>query len=190
MRRNNVDTDQIIPARFCCHPKRTGHGESLFGDWRQDPDFVLNDPRYSQASILVTGREFAVGSSREYAVWAIKNYGFSVVIAPSFGDIFYQNAIINDLLPLKTTEEAVECLWQSIKRSPAEPVEINLEADAIKVAGHLLPAIMEPYYKNKYISNLDDIARTLLHLEQIQAYEATRHPRLASTLSAGGRLWK
>jgi len=185
LRRNNIDTDQIIPARFCNHVKRTGHGGSLFGDWRQSSDFVLNDPRYRQATILVAAREFATGSSREYAVWAIKNYGFDVVIAQSFGDIFYKNAIINNLLPLKTTEEGIECLWSCIESDPSMPIAIELETNCITVGEYCLPAIMEPHYKKKYILNLDDIDETLQHIEQIQHYETTRYTRLATTLSIG-----
>lgn len=182
LRRNNIDTDQIIPARFCYHPERTGHGPSLFGDWRREPGFVLNDPRYAGARILVAGREFATGSSREYAVWAIKNFGFDVVIAQSFGDIFYKNAILNDLLPLKTSEEGVEWLWQEIESDPAAAIEIDLEGDSITVAGRRLPAIMAPHFKRKYIANLDDIAATLTQVDGIAAYEAARPAGLARTL--------
>jgi len=187
LRRNNIDTDQIIPARFCSHVKRTGHGASLFGDWRQDPDFVLNDPSYRQATILVAAREFATGSSREYAVWAIKNYGFDVVIAQSFGDIFYKNAIINDLLPLKTTQEGIEWLWHCIENDPSVSIDIELETNTITVGKRCLAAIMEPHYKKKYILNLDDIAQTMQHIDQIQRYEATRYARLTTTLPAGDR---
>ncbi len=185
MYRNDIDTDQIIPARFCYHVKRTGHGDSLFGDWRQDPQFVLNDPRYRRATILVAGREFATGSSREYAVWAVKDYGFNVVIAQSFGDIFYRNAIINDLLPLKTTADGIEALWRNIEHDPATLIDIDLNADTIIVAGHRHPSIMEAHYKNKYIQNLDDIAQTLQHIERIRDYETKRYTRLATTLNTG-----
>lgn len=185
LRRNNIDTDQIIPARFCCHVERTGHAGSLFGDWRQAPEFVLNDPRYRPATILVAGREFGTGSSREYAVWAIKNYGFDVVIAQSFGDIFYKNAIINDLLPLRTTAAGVERLWQLIERDPATSIAIDLAADTIAAAGHCLPLMMEPRYKNKYILNVDEIAQTLQNIERIRAYETARPARLATTRQTG-----
>lgn len=181
LRRNNIDTDQIIPARFCLHVQRTGHGDSLFGDWRQDPQFVLNDKRYQQAKILVAGREFGTGSSREYAVWAIKNYGFDVVIAESFGDIFYKNAILNDLLPLKSDAASIDWLWQSIEKNPAALIEIDLDADFIRVAGQELPAMMSAHFKNKYIRNQDDISLTLEHLAEISRYEASRLPGLAVT---------
>ncbi|MEV8312035.1 3-isopropylmalate dehydratase small subunit [Streptomyces flavidovirens] len=100
LRRSNVDTDQIIPVRFLNHSHRTGHADALFADWRQDPEFVLNQPAHQGASVLVAGSDFGTGSSREYAVWALQNYGFRVVIAPRFGDIFHGNALVNGLLPV------------------------------------------------------------------------------------------
>ncbi len=187
LRRNNIDTDQIIPARFCYRPERDGHGPSLFGDWRQDPGFVLNDARYRGARILVAGREFATGSSREYAVWAIKNFGFDVVIAPSFGDIFYKNAILNDLLPLKAGEDAIEWLWDSIEREPSATIEIDLTADRIGIAGRAVAAEMAPHFKRQYVANLDHIAVTLERLGAIGRFEAGRAPGLARTLPAGAR---
>jgi 3-isopropylmalate/(R)-2-methylmalate dehydratase small subunit len=183
--RNNVDTDQIIPARFCLRPQRSGHADSLFGDWRLDPSFVLHDPSYAGATILVAGREFATGSSREYAVWAIKDYGFQVVIAQSFGDIFYKNAILNDLLPLKTTEQGIEALWEIVGRNPKALIEIDLANDTIMIEDCTLPAIMDPHFKRKYILNLDDIAQTLEDIESIQAYEASRPMYLATTRHRG-----
>ncbi|UOF90066.1 3-isopropylmalate dehydratase small subunit [Fodinisporobacter ferrooxydans] len=182
--RNNIDTDQIIPARFCYQPKRIGHGGSLFGDWRLDPSFVLNDPSYSGATILVAGREFATGSSREYAVWAIKDYGFKVVIAQSFGDIFYKNAIINDLLPLKTTEQGIESLWSILSRNPKTLIKIDLENETISIEECKLPAIIDQHYKRKYILNLDDIAQTLEDIECINEYES-RNIHLTTTLHKG-----
>ncbi|UIR30728.1 3-isopropylmalate dehydratase small subunit [Priestia flexa] len=180
--RNNIDTDQIIPARFCYQAKRSGHGNSLFGDWREDPSFVLNDSRYSEGTILVAGREFATGSSREYAVWAIKDYGFKVVIAQSFGDIFYKNAIINDLLPLKTTEQGIETLWSILVRNPNALIEIDLEAETINIEDYILPAIIAPNFKKKYILNLDDIEQTLEDIDCIKGFEKVRSRQLANTL--------
>ncbi|GEO28051.1 3-isopropylmalate dehydratase small subunit [Alicyclobacillus acidoterrestris] len=180
--RNNIDTDQIIPARFCYKAKRVGHADSLFGDWRKDPSFVLNDPGYDGATILVAGREFATGSSREYAVWALKDYGFKVIIAQSFGDIFYKNAIINDLLPLKTTEKGIESLWDIIVRSPEALIKIDLEVENINIEDSVWPAIIDQYYKRKYILNLDDITLTLEDIESIKEYEKSRYMQLATTL--------
>ncbi len=184
--RNDVDTDQIIPARFCYQPKRVGHSGSLFGNWRQDPSFVLNDPRYAQADILVAGREFATGSSREYAVWAIKDYGFKAVIAHSFGDIFYKNAIINDVLPVRTTEEGIRSLWEVLSRRPRAQISIDLEKDAITWDEGCVPLLMEAHYKQKYILNLDDIALTIQDQYSIAAYEAARNVHLATTLPSPG----
>lgn len=183
--RNNVDTDQIIPARFCYKAQRVGHADSLFGNWRQDPSFVLNDARYAGNTILVAGREFATGSSREYAVWAIKDYGFKVVIAESFGDIFYKNAILNDVLPLKTTEQGVETLWEILGRDPQASIRIDLDKETILIEDHVLPAIMDEHFKRKYILNLDDIAQTLEEIETIQAFESSRNRHLATTVHRG-----
>lgn len=182
LHRNNIDTDQIIPARFCYQAKRFGHGDSLFGDWRQDPSFVLNDPNYSDADILVAGRAFATGSSREYAVWAIRDYGFKAVIAQSFGDIFYKNAIINDLLPLKTTGQGIETLWRILDRDPKTLIDIDLKAETVQIEEFLLPVFIEQHYKRKYILNLDDIALTLEDIDDIQAYETSRRKHSATTL--------
>ncbi|MGM0748672.1 MAG: 3-isopropylmalate dehydratase small subunit [Bacillota bacterium] len=179
--RNNIDTDQIIPARFCYQAKRSGHGDSLFGDWRQDTSFILNDTRYPQASILVAGREFATGSSREYAVWAIKDYGFKVVIAQSFGDIFYKNAIINDVLPLKTTEQGIELLWDILSRNPNALIKIDLNSETINIEDHKIPALIESNFKRKYILNIDDIQQTLEEIDCVKAYEKSRHRHLANT---------
>jgi len=183
--RNNVDTDQIIPARYCYKPQRVGHADSLFGNWRQDPSFVLNDPNYAGNTILVAGREFATGSSREYAVWAIKDYGFKVVIAESFGDIFYKNAILNDVLPLKTTEQGVETLWEILGRDPQAVIHIDLDKETITIEEHVLPAIMDEHFKRKYILNLDDIAQTLEDIESIKAFESSRNMHLATTVHRG-----
>lgn len=185
--RNDIDTDQIIPARFCYQPKRVGHEGSLFGNWRQDPNFVLNDARYARADILVAGREFATGSSREYAVWAIKDYGFKVVIAQSFGDIFYKNAIINDVLPLKTTEQGIRSLWEVLGRRPQARISIDLEQDTITWDEGHVPLMMEAHYKQKYILNLDDIALTFQDQDSISAYEAARNAHLATTLPSQER---
>src|SRR6478735_5534730 len=111
LRRTDVDTDQIIPVRFLTHSSRTGFADKLFHDWREEPDFVLNDPAYADATVLVAGRDFGTGSSREYAVWALQNYGFRAVIAPRFGDIFRGNALTNGLLTVTLPAETVERIW-------------------------------------------------------------------------------
>ncbi len=169
--RNNIDTDQIMPARFCYRPTRTGHSESVFGDWRKDPNFVLNDPKYIKASILVTGREFATGSSREYAVWGLKDYGFKVIIAPSYGDIFYKNAIINDLLPLKVTEEDIELLWSLLKSSNNIQINVDLIKDVLTINNNEIDINIDSTYKKIYIENKDHIEMSLENISEILNYE-------------------
>ena len=181
LEKNNVDTDQIIQARFCYVPKRHGHENSLFGDWREKKDFVINNPIYKKATILVAGYGFATGSSREYAVWAIKDYGFNVVIAQSFGEIFYKNAIINDLLPVKTSSEATQTLWGILKKCPEEVIHIDLYDELIKVGKQSFPIFIESGVKNKYLLNQDDISLTMEELDKILLYESKRYPYLATT---------
>src|SRR6187455_2682182 len=122
LRRSDVDTDQIIPAEYLKRVTRTGFEDGLFNAWRADPTFVLNDPQYAGASILVAGSRFGVGSSREHAVWALQDYGFRAVIAPSFGDIFRNNALKGGLLPVVLPTEAVEALWDLISEKPSTEV--------------------------------------------------------------------
>jgi 3-isopropylmalate/(R)-2-methylmalate dehydratase small subunit len=169
--KSNVDTDQIIPARFCYESKRKGYENALFGDWRKEKSFVLNDPAYARASILIAGYGFATGSSREYAVWAIKDFGFKAVIAQSFGEIFYKNAIINDLLPVKTTMNAIRILWKILKSNADERILIDLQKNIITIQGEILPAFMEQRFKQKYVLNQDDISLTLNEMESIRDYE-------------------
>src|SRR5215211_4269953 len=135
LRRSNVDTDQIIPAVYLKRVTRTGFEDGLFAAWREDPRFVLNNPAYAGASILVAGPEFGTGSSREHAVWALSDYGFRVVIAPRFGDIFRGNSLKQGLLTVELPQEAVEQLWTIAETDPATAVEIDLAAREVRCAG-------------------------------------------------------
>src|SRR5687767_10613610 len=126
LRRSNVDTDQIIPAVYLKRVTRTGFADGLFSAWREDPGFVLNNPAYAGASILVAGPEFGTGSSREHAVWALRDWGFRPVVSPRFGDIFRGNALKEGLLPVELELKAVEALWDLLEQDPATPVTVDL----------------------------------------------------------------
>ncbi len=181
MDRANVDTDQIIPKQFLKRIERTGYGPFLFFDWRYasdgttpNPDFELNRPNAQGASILVARRNFGSGSSREHAVWAIENYGFRVVIAPSFADIFYNNCFKNGVLPIRLSEEQVENLFQRAAQ-PGYKLTVDLAACRITDAqGLSLPIAVEPARRHNLLHGLDDIALTLQHEGEIASYERTR----------------
>lgn len=176
--RVNVDTDQIIPKQFLKRVQRTGFGEFLFYDWRYDesgspnPDFELNLPQYANASILVTGRNFGCGSSREHAVWALGDYGIRVVIAPSFADIFHQNFLGNGFLPVTLPEGQVQTLIRLAMESAPLRVTVDLEAETITDgAGFAASFSIDPFYRHRLLNGLDDIALTLAHEPAIAAYE-------------------
>ena len=169
--KNNIDTDQIMPARFCYKPTRFGHEDSLFGNWREDPNFIMNNPKYQRATILVAGREFATGSSREFAVWGLKDWGFKVIIAPSFGDIFYKNASINELLPLILKEADIEKLWSQLLDDPYMEIAINLVKEHVYTKNDIFQLNIEPIVKKRYIDNLDDVRETMKLLNKITLFE-------------------
>ncbi len=179
--RANVDTDQIIPKQFLKSIQRTGFGESLFYDWRTlpdgkpNPDFELNQPRFKNASILVARHNFGSGSSREHAVWAIHQYGFKAVIAPSFADIFRNNSVKNGLLTLTLKEEEVEEIFQMVGRYPGLEATANLEEQRVTL--HLPEEIsfhfdIDGGVKEHLIRGLDEIGLTLKHEADITAFEA------------------
>ncbi len=174
--RTDVDTDQIIPKQFLKRIERTGYGEFLFHDWRQDPDFELNRPEYSGATILVTGRNFGCGSSREHAAWALQDYGFEVVVAPSFGDIFSSNSAQIGLVTIALPEEEVERLMEARK------VTVDLEALTITDQfGRSVEFTFDPSRRHKLLNGLDDIGLTLEHDDEIAAFEANRPGRADTT---------
>ncbi|MEJ3744217.1 3-isopropylmalate dehydratase small subunit [Actinomycetes bacterium KLBMP 9797] len=178
LRRSNVDTDQIIPAVYLKRVTRTGFQDGLFSAWREDPSFVLNNPVYAGASILVAGTEFGTGSSREHAVWALKDYGFRVVIAPRFGDIFRGNALKEGLLPVELEPKAVEALWDLVEREPTAPVTVDLTARQVHVDGATWPFPLDDFSRWRLLEGLDDIGLTLRHEDAITAYEEHRLPFL------------
>jgi 3-isopropylmalate/(R)-2-methylmalate dehydratase small subunit len=175
LRRSNVDTDQIIPAVYLKRVTRTGFEDGLFRSWRDaDPTFVLNDPRYTGASILVAGPEFGTGSSREHAVWALRDWGFKAVISPRFGDIFRGNALKEGLLPVELDLQTVEELWAAVAADPALEVTVDLAAREVRAAGRTWAFPLDDFSRWRLLEGLDDIGLTLRHDELIGAFEQTR----------------
>ena len=176
LKRSDVDTDQIIPAEWLKRVERTGFEKGLFSTWRDDRNFVLNDERYAGASILVAGKSFGVGSSREHAVWAIQQGGFDAVIAPSFSDIFRNNCGKNGLIVVELSEETVAKLWQIIETDPKTEITVDVERLTVEVpsCGISEKFAMNPDTQNRFLNGLDDIAISLKHEEAISQFEKTR----------------
>ncbi len=174
LRRTNVDTDQIIPAEFLKRVSRTGFAEGLFAVWREDPSFVLNQPRYAGATILVAGTDFGTGSSREHAVWALTDYGFRAVIAPRFGDIFRTNATKAGLLPVVLPEATVSALQDAVEADPGTQVTVDLGRRVVLAGGIEAPFDLDDYTRWRLMEGLDDIGLTLRHVDQITAFEHSR----------------
>ena len=181
LRRTDVDTDQIIPVRFLTRSSRTGFSDKLFHDWREEPDFVLNDPAYAGSTILVAGRDFGTGSSREYAVWALQNYGFRAVIAPRFGDIFRGNALTNGLLTVTLPTETVEQIWSVLEAEPGRQVTIDLVERQVRAGAITAPFELDDNTRWRLLEGLDHIDLTLTHAETIADYEHRRRPALPAT---------
>ena len=176
LKRSDVDTDQIIPAEWLKRVERTGFEKGLFATWRDDRNFVLNDEQYAGASILVAGPSFGVGSSREHAVWALQQYGFDAIVAPSFSDIFRNNCTKNGLAPVAVSMEAVQRIWDAIDADPTVEITIDMERLLVEI-----PAIgfeegfpMETQNQYRFLNGLDDVGITLTHADQITTYEAAR----------------
>ena len=178
---SDVDTDQIIPAEWLKRVERTGFEKGLFSTWRDDRNFVLNDDRYTGASILVAGPSFGVGSSREHAVWAIQQGGFDAVIAPSFSDIFRNNCAKNGLVPVVVAESVVQQLWQIIEADASVEITVDVERLQIEVPSHGLTAKfeMDSSTQNRFLNGLDDVGITMTHEGEIASFEASRPAWLA-----------
>ncbi|WP_099332589.1 3-isopropylmalate dehydratase small subunit [Actinomyces minihominis] len=174
LRRSNVDTDQIIPAVFLKRITRTGFEDALFSAWRKDPAFVLNDPVYARGSVLVAGPDFGTGSSREHAVWALKDYGFRVVLAPKFGDIFRSNSGKQGLVAGVISQEDCEALWKLMETEPGTELEVSLEGRTVKAGGATYPFEIDDYTRWRLMEGLDDIGLTLRAEGDISAFEAER----------------
>ena len=178
MDRANVDTDQIIPKQFLKRIERTGFGEFLFWDWRkkpdgsEDPNFELNRPETKGATILIARRNFGCGSSREHAPWALEDYGFRSIIAPSFADIFYNNCFKNGMLPIRLTEEQIDDLFQRTAKHPGYQLTVDLNTQTITDAyGLKLSFEVDGFRRHCLLNGLDDIGLTLVHADKISAYE-------------------
>ncbi|NDC11436.1 MAG: 3-isopropylmalate dehydratase small subunit [Actinobacteria bacterium] len=176
LKRSDVDTDQIIPADWLKRVERTGFEKGLFSTWRDDRNFVLNDERYAGASILVAGKSFGVGSSREHAVWAIQQGGFDAVIAPSFSDIFRNNCGKNGLIVVELSEETVAKLWQIIEADPLTEITVDVERLTVEVPSRGISEkfAMNPDTQNRILNGLDDIAISLQHETAISQFEKSR----------------
>jgi 3-isopropylmalate/(R)-2-methylmalate dehydratase small subunit len=180
--RSDVDTDQIIPSDWLKRVERTGFGRGLFSEWRDEPSFVLNDERFAGASILVAGPNFGVGSSREHAVWALMDYGFDVVIAPRFGDIFRNNSTKNGLVPVVLSEEVVDRLHVALEDDPATEIVIDVERLVVEVPslGIVEAFALDESTQHRFLHGLDDIGISLSHEDEIAAFEKSRPAWLPS----------
>jgi len=174
LRRSNVDTDQIIPAEYLKRITRHGFEDGLFAAWRKDPDFVLNQPAFAQATILVAGPDFGTGSSREHAVWALQDYGFKAVISSRFADIFRGNSGKGGLLTAQVDQAVVEQLWALLETDPALSVTVDLTERQVKAGDLVAPFDIDEYVRWRLLEGLDDIGITLQHADEISEFERSR----------------
>jgi 3-isopropylmalate/(R)-2-methylmalate dehydratase small subunit len=189
LRHSNVDTDQIIPASYLKRVSRTGFGDGLFAAWREDPAFVLNQPAYAGATILIAGTDFGIGSSREHAVWALADYGFRAVIAPRFGDIFRTNATKAGLLPVRLPADVVSALHDAVESDPATQITVDLDSRTVSCPSAIGPAAsgapgtgrglsvpfeIDDYTRWRLMEGLDDIGLTLRNADEITEFERRR----------------
>ena len=184
LRQSNVDTDQIIPAVYLKRITKTGFEDALFAQWRTQDDFVLNQDAYRDASILVAGPDFGTGSSREHAVWALRDYGFKVVISPRFADIFRGNSGKQGLLAAQVEQSDVDLLWKQIEAEPEVPTTVDLTARTVSVGNVTVPFQIDDYTAWRLAEGLDDIGLTLQHEDRIREFEAQRPAWLPTTLPA------
>jgi 3-isopropylmalate/(R)-2-methylmalate dehydratase small subunit len=179
LRRGNVDTDQIIPAVYLKRVTRTGFEDGLFNAWRtNEPGFVLNQPRYEGATVLVAGPDFGTGSSREHAVWALLDYGFKVVVSPRFGDIFRGNSLKAGLLTVELPEKIVQRLWDDVEDSAGLQVTVDLLERQVHWSGEVHDFALDDYTRWRLLEGLDDIGLTLRHTDSVAGYEQSRKPWL------------
>ena len=182
LRRSNVDTDQIIPAVYLKRVTRSGFEDGLFAAWRNDPEFVLNQPQYKSGTILVAGPEFGTGSSREHAVWALQNYGFKVVISSRFADIFRGNSLKGGLLTVILPQDAVEAIWTTIESDPTTSITVDLESRTVSYGSTTIAFELDDYTRWRLMEGLDDIGLTLKHTDAIDSFEAKRPAYKPKTL--------
>jgi 3-isopropylmalate/(R)-2-methylmalate dehydratase small subunit len=184
LKRSNVDTDQIIPAEFLKRVTKTGFEDALFFAWRQDPDFVLNREPFTQGKILVTGPDFGTGSSREHAVWALRDYGFQAVLSSRFGDIFRGNSGKQGLLAAQLAEKEIEAIWALIDADPGLEVTVNLEARTVTAGTTQFTFEIDDYTRWRLLEGLDDIGLTLRNETDITEFESRRESWRPKTLPA------
>ena len=183
-RRSNVDTDQIIPAVFLKRVTKTGYDDALFSAWRQDPEFILNRPEYANPRILIAGTDFGTGSSREHAVWALRDFGFRAVISPKFADIFRGNSGKQGLLTGVVDEPTVERLWAELEANPGMEATVDLEARTVTVGNITVDFEIDDYTRWRLLEGLDDIGLTLRDEQAITDFEARRESWRPTTLPA------
>ncbi|MCK9876141.1 3-isopropylmalate dehydratase small subunit [Frankia sp. Ag45/Mut15] len=181
LRRSDVDTDQIIPSDWLKRIERTGFGAGLFSEWRADESFVLNNPAYAGASILLAGMDFGTGSSREHAVWALQDYGFRAVISARFADIFRGNALGNGLLPVQLAAQTVERLQTAVEQDPTLEITVDLVAREVRGADVTASFELDDFTRWRLLEGLDDVGLTLRHEELVTAFERTRPAWLPTT---------
>ena len=184
LERSDVDTDQIIPSNWLKRVERSGFGVGLFEEWRDDPAFVLNDPRYQGAAVLVAGPNFGTGSSREHAVWALMDYGFRAVVSPRFGDIFFNNSTKAGLVPVVAEPDVVTALQETLKADPSAQITVDVASLLLEcpTAGVSTSFRLDPFTQQRLLEGLDDIGLTLRHADDIAAFESSRPawlPKLA-----------
>lgn len=174
LRVSNVDTDQIIPAVYLKRVTKTGFDDALFVNWRKNPEFVLNQEPYKNGSVLVAGPDFGTGSSREHAVWALKDYGFRVVISSRFADIFRGNSGKQGLVAAQVAQDDVELIWKALEREPGTEITVDLENKTVTVGALVVPFQIDNYVRWRLMEGLDDIGLTLQNIEAIKDYEERR----------------
>ena len=179
--RSNVDTDQIIPAKYLKRIERTGYGPFAFEAWRKDPDFVLNNPAYDGAPILLAKHNFGSGSSREHAVWAIEGLGVRVLIAPSFADIFKNNCFQGGVLTVELPEEDVDELMQRVREDPSTEIDVDLDTQTVRTAEWERTFAIDPFRKYRLQRGLDDVTMTLEYEPDVATFERQRSPLLPVT---------
>ena len=184
LRRSNVDTDQIIPAVFLKRVTKTGFEDALFYGWRQDPEFILNQAAYRSPKVLVAGADFGTGSSREHAVWALRDFGFDVVLSPRFGDIFRGNAGKQGLLAAQISEDDAESLWATLEATPGIELTVDLVAYTASVGDLTVSFEVDEYTRWRLLEGLDDIGLTLRDEARIAEFESQREPWRPRTLPA------
>jgi 3-isopropylmalate/(R)-2-methylmalate dehydratase small subunit len=182
LRRSNVDTDQIIPAVYLKRVTRSGFEDGLFAAWRNDPEFVLNQPEFKSGTVLLAGPDFGTGSSREHAVWALQNYGFKVVISSRFADIFRNNSLKGGLLTVILPQADVEAMWAAVEADPTTAITVDLDARTVSYGSITHPFAIDDYTRWRLMEGLDDIGLTLKQTGSIDAFEEKRASHKPATL--------